>query len=74
MMSRQSYLCSSCHGHPVDTWFRECELCEGTGKIPVEWRRLLRRQRVIRAMVKLGVLLILIYVALCAFVYFAKRL
>lgn len=74
IMHRDIHQCLDCHGEPVATWDTECQLCDGDGRITIELRRRIRRRRFVRAVVKLAVILILIFVALCALVYFNKRL
>lgn len=71
---REYFRCSSCHGEPVTTWFTECQVCDGSGRITAELRGRLRKRRLIRALVKSAVFLLLIFAALCALVYFTQRL
>lgn len=73
-MRRETYICPDCHGDPVTTWQAKCEVCEGDGRITVELRRWLRRRRLIRALVRLLVILIAIFAMLCIIVYFTDRL
>lgn len=75
VLHREYHQCSRCHGvDSVSTWFTECQVCEGTGKITAELRSSLRRRRLVRVLVKLAIFLLLIYVSLCALVYFTRQL
>jgi DnaJ-class molecular chaperone len=74
VVRRESHSCLDCGGQPVTTWSTECELCDGSGRIPVELRRRLRKKRIVRALVKLAIFLAVIYTLLCALVYFTERL
>jgi DnaJ-class molecular chaperone len=74
VVRRESHSCLDCGGQPVTTWATECRLCDGSGRIPVELRKQLRRRRIVRALVKLAIFLAVTYTLLCALAYFAKRL
>lgn len=74
VVRRESHPCLDCRGEPETVWSTECQLCDGTGRIPVELRRRLRTKRMVRALFKLVIFLAVIYATLCALVYFTSRL
>jgi DnaJ-class molecular chaperone len=74
ILHREIHACRDCRGKPVTTWETECHFCEGEGRITLEQRRQLRRSRLIRALVKLLVILIVIFAMHCAMVYFTDTL